>query len=216
MKYTAVKDNLTISTAYAKNWLKVDDATDDELIADLVTISKEIADDFLQNDFRTMLAEEVGIGDDSTIIFNLDQKPIQDQSLKLYLLREGADIGLAKYKPWRYGILQEQDTNDAIADYALNLTTGAITFNSLGVPEQGEIIFADRYRLQSTAEITIPGTIKMGVLDMLGYLYEKRVGGKSAEAVSGLGNVTWMKVNGWEISADIAAKWAPYRKNPGT
>ena len=134
MKYTAVSTGLSITAAYAKNWLKVDDATDNTLITDLITIAKEIADNFLQNDFRNIYDEEVGIGDDATLIFNLDNTGIQDQSLQLYVLDPGTDIVLAKAHPDKYGTLQLQDTADGNNDYILTLATGVITFESVSVP----------------------------------------------------------------------------------
>lgn len=212
-RYTAVQDNLTLATAYVKNWLKVDDTTDDTLIGDLIDIAKEIADNFIQNDFKMVLGEEVGIGDDSTLIFQLDNFPVIDQSLKLYLLRPGTDINLDRANPGRFGFLQEQDTNDATADYALNLTTGAITFASSNVPEQGDIVYAHKYRLSTG--LSVPKTVEMGVLKMIAYLYEDRTGGVQIESVEGLGSIHYMKVAGWNVPTDVIALWAPYRKLPG-
>ena len=213
MKYTAVADNLTLATAYVKNWLKVDDTTDDTLIADLITIAKEMADDFLQNDFRDIYDEFVGMGDDSTVVFTLDHTLINDLSLDLWVLYAGTDWNQAAFDPSKYGYQVDQATDSTDNDYSLNLTTGVITFETAATPAQGDIVYARHYRLTQADTPTIPSTIKIAVLKLVAYIYENRTGGKVKEAVTGLGSVEWENSG---LPSDVGRMLAPYRKLVGT
>jgi hypothetical protein len=156
--------------------------------------------------------EEVGTGDDSTLIFNLDHDDIIDRSLELWLLNEGVDPHEAALNLSKYGSLMTQSEDDADHDYDLNLSTGVITFESTSVPDHGEIVYARKYRLNTA--LSIPATIKMGILKLIAYLYENRTGGLESESISGLESVKF-KVSGILIPEDVIALWAAYRRNPG-
>ena len=207
--FTAAGETAAVALAYVKNYLKVDDSTDDTLITQLILTAKNTADNFLQNDFRVIRNEEIGTGDDSTLIFNLDNTKVLDRSLELYILDEGTDPNLAAYKPEDYGSLQIVAESTNTNDYSIDLTTGVITFVSDSVPDEGEIVYAHKYRLKQDNDYVLPTALTEGVLQTIAYMYEHRTDGVAACAVSGLGAVTL------EVPQVAKMLWSPWKKVVG-
>lgn len=142
-----------------KDFVRVEDETDDLLIDQLVQEAVREADRYLNNDFETT-TERLGIGDGSETSFTTRHKPVfaKTETVKLD------------------GVSQTRDT-----DYTMDNTTGAITFTT--APEEGVFV-----TITYMATLPIPDPVKTWIYKRVARQYERRVEGLSRSSEDGIGS----------------------------
>lgn len=184
MIYTTIQDNLEMNLAEAKSYLKVDHCEEDDLIRDLILGTKAYIDNYLQNDFRNIFSEIVGVGDDIITGYSLAKTNIEIKSPILWKLEPGTIQKLPLYDPIKYGCRLYEDR-----DYSIDEATGDITlFTPL---TRGYILYAESYRLTSEATIDIPEMIKVCAYQILAFFYNNRVSGQLECSIDGLGSCSY-------------------------
>jgi hypothetical protein len=192
MRYTAITDNLELTKEEVKNFIKVDDSTDDDLIDVMIGAVKALADRYVNNNFDRVINEEVGVGDESTTAFTLSQVPIKPYTEKIY------KVNLQLRDQDSQGVFVHED------NYTIDYTTGALVFDS--APDKYILIKAD-YRTASP--MTIPSEIKLGCMQQIATWYEQRELNVQDESIDGLGDRTY------DLSNRTKELFDNYRYLPG-
>jgi hypothetical protein len=86
----AVRDRLDLTLAEARNYLRVDDDADNELIESLIATVLEKADEYLGNDFDRVYRGRVGRGDGVLTTFAL---PVADTWTVHHVYVGGHEVG---------------------------------------------------------------------------------------------------------------------------
>lgn len=200
---SAIADRLDLSTdtaselEYVKNYLKVGNDVDDDLIENLITAAKEDADAYLNNDFEEVRPVIVVGSPDNGETVNIDDNTFTVASSTSVEDREFADASglvdcinssLVTVNGEKVGIPYIEASND----------TGTITLE-VDVGYDVDISSSDKDELKAqykVVELSIPENIKDAVLKLIANKYVKRVDGLNTENVEhgGGGSMEWGEV----------------------